>query len=379
MMIDHCRFVGNGVADEGCIVIGNKVNGDNYVYHNVFDSNVFGLRVWGQGQPVHVANNIFTGNTGAALYGDWDARNTHLYNNCFFDNNEIYAWINTIAGNCWTDHGGNIEADPMFVDNTIYEVGELSPVIDAGCMLGFDYDGNAPDIGCFESLYTAIDYGFVTGVVTDDATGAPIAGAAVTIGESTAITDENGEYSLTASGGQVEITVTAEGYADESGTASVVLRETTEKDFALTAAYTVIDNMADLDEAETGEYVKVTFDAKAVTSAGDFADGSLYIESGLFAGYKLILSENADINAGDTFTFMGVVRSDSGGKYVEVASVTPKGSGEAPRPVGMTNSMLYSNALVRVWGKVVALGNGSAVITGGTDNITILLEGNDAP
>jgi hypothetical protein len=326
-----------------------------------------------------VANNIFTGNTGAALYGDWDARNTHLYNNCFFDNNEIYSWIDTIAGNCWTDHGGNMEADPMFVDSTIYEVGELSPVIDAGCMLGFDYDGNAPDIGCFESLYTAIDYGFVTGTVTDDSTGAPIAGAIVAIGDSTAITDENGEYSLTASGGQVEITVTAEGYESDSAAVNVTVRETTEKDFALTSAYTVIDSQADLDEAETGEYVKVTFDAKAVTSAGDFADGSLYMESGLFSGYKLILPEGADISAGDLFTFTGVVRQGSDGKYVEVASVTPKGTGEAVRPVGMTNSMLVTNALVRVWGKVVAIGDGTAVINNGGGDITLLLEGNDAP
>ena len=147
--IDHCIFENNCMADEGCIVIGNGTSGDSYIYNNVFANNVYGIRVWGNDVPVRVANNIFYGQSKFALYSDRPSGSTFLYNNCYYGN-VMGVFQHYGGGDGWTDCGGNIELDPMFIDD-VFHVDGASPVIDAGVDVGFGYTGSAPDMGLYET------------------------------------------------------------------------------------------------------------------------------------------------------------------------------------------------------------------------------------
>ena len=54
--------------------------------------------------------------------------------------------------------GYNLVHDTSFFvdpDNGDFHLKEGSPAIDAGIDVGFDFSGDAPDIGAFESPYTA--------------------------------------------------------------------------------------------------------------------------------------------------------------------------------------------------------------------------------
>jgi hypothetical protein len=217
----------------------------------------------------------------------------------------------------------------------------------------------------------------VTGKVTSDS--GPVEGAAVTIGTETATTDANGDYSVTVTRAEsLDVSVTAEGYADYTGTVEAA-EASAVKNIVLASAGTPINNADELKDAEVDEIVAVTFDAKAMNDSSDFADNSVYIESGVFEGYKVIIPDGVTVSRGDTFNFTGTVREDADGKYVEASAVTPKSSGGSVRVVGMTNAMLDTNALVRVWGRVLSVSGDSFVISAGGGNVTVKVEKGTAP
>jgi hypothetical protein len=219
----------------------------------------------------------------------------------------------------------------------------------------------------------------VGGTVASAFDGSVISGATVTSGDESVTTDEDGSYTIVVDrADSAEISVSAEGYLDYTDTVEAGETEAV-KDIALDPADSVVATAGELKAAEEDAYVTVTFDAKALNGSADFEDCSVYIESGVFEGYKLVLPDTIIVMKGDTFNFRGVVRSDADGKYVEVTSIVPKTVGEPVRVVGMTNNMLYSNALVRVWGRVTAMDEGTFTLTNASGSFTVKIEAAEAP
>ncbi|MBP5718038.1 MAG: hypothetical protein J6X53_03545, partial [Abditibacteriota bacterium] len=243
-------------------------------------------------------------------------------------------------------------------------------------------DGTAsatPNAGSVTCDITLTATCVVKGTVTSALDGEPVVGALVTVGGETDTTDEYGGYRITADRAPgAEINVTAEGYAPYSGT---VFTDDTGvmKDVVLEPAGTVITDAEELKAAEVGEYVDVVFDAKAMNGSFDFNDGSVYIEAGLFTGYKVIIPDGVLTVKGDVFTFRGQVESDGDGKYVRATSIKPVSTGNPVRTLGMTNHILTSNALVRVWGRVASVGEGSFILRNAYGDITVKIEAADAP
>jgi hypothetical protein len=94
------------------------------------------------GQQHDVRNNVFAGNTGAAIQtaGGFSA----LSANAFFQNAAACT-------GCEREPPG-IQSDPVLMDPGAgdYRLAPGSPCIDAGEDLGLGYKGNAPDLGAFE-------------------------------------------------------------------------------------------------------------------------------------------------------------------------------------------------------------------------------------
>ena len=222
----------------------------------------------------------------------------------------------------------------------------------------------------------------VTGTVTWEISGMPVRGASVQIGGGyTTETDVGGKYALKVprdySGYVIRVYGGFEGTAsyinviNDGGTSAVI-------DVVLDAPK--IDSIENLKNAEVGSPVDVTFAAKAMNSNADFADFSVYIESGVFEGYRLVVLPGDDhVYKGNIFTFKGIVRSDDDGKYVAVTEIAHVSSGAEVRTIGLTNGILKTNALVRVWGKVQSVGDDSFVLSTGGGNIIVKTEKIDAP
>ncbi|MBP5094100.1 MAG: N-acetylmuramoyl-L-alanine amidase, partial [Abditibacteriota bacterium] len=131
--------------------------------------------------------------------------------------------------------------------------------------------------------------------------------------------------------------------------------------------YTDISTPAAIDNLEDGTDVNMTADAKVITGSGTFDDNSVYVESGVFAGCKLIIPDYLGaVNAGDNLRIKGQVKSDADGKYIEARDITRKSSGDPVKTIGMTNNMLSTNALVRAWGRILSASEGTMVINNGS-------------
>lgn len=115
-------------------------------------------------------------------------------------------------------------------------------------------------------------YYSVGGVVTDKATGTPLEGATITIGNKTATTDENGVYNIADSllPNTYTIRVVKEGYANYSGNITISNSDISNKNISLNTASlsnvtgTVIDNKTKLPiqgATVTANNVEVTTDA----------------------------------------------------------------------------------------------------------------------
>ncbi|MBP5718917.1 MAG: hypothetical protein J6X53_08085, partial [Abditibacteriota bacterium] len=149
--------------------------------------------------------------------------------------------------------------------------------------------------------------------------------------------------------------------------------------FAL-ADYIEINNPEDLAAAEAGDRVNVTAGLPAFNGSGAFDDNSVYVRTDPLTGYRLVVPASAgSVKGGDSVTFRGVVKRDENGKYVEVAEITSAAAGPAPRAMGLTNTTLDTNVLVRVWGRVVAVNGDTFVIDNGSGGVIVIREKTTAP
>ncbi len=79
--------------------------------------------------------------------------------------------------------------------------------------------------------------GNISGAITDIATGAAIAGATVSTGSQSAVTDSTGAYSLSATAGSYTLSTSASGYLTTSQITAVTSGATSTVNWALTKAY----------------------------------------------------------------------------------------------------------------------------------------------
>ncbi len=172
-----------------------------------------------------IRNNIVVRATENAIWNNGTATNDH---NLFYD--------------CEPCHGvsfgdDTVTEDPMFGDDGSYDftLTQESPAIDAGVDVGIAYNGQAPDLGAFESIYDSGPKCVVSGVVTRKGgvyfPEAPVKGAVITAGDVSATTDAQGRYSMTLPYGETVFTIEVGGvdFNDSANLAS----ETAVKNFEL--------------------------------------------------------------------------------------------------------------------------------------------------
>ena len=132
----HTLGIGNELAFENCTLSNNTaVTGDGGAMYLAYAS-------------VTLVNCIVYDNPG--MYSD----DIHLSYGCSAEIN--YCDLTMPDG---ATGSNNINEDPLFVDvnNQNFQLQGISPCIDVGLDIGYEYIGNAPDMGCYE-------YGLPTGV-----------------------------------------------------------------------------------------------------------------------------------------------------------------------------------------------------------------------
>jgi len=105
------------------------------------------------------------------------------------------------------------------------------------CTAGTGYDGPT-GLGTPNGLaaFTSGPHGTVSGTVTDSTSGAPLAGAKVTVGDASVNTAADGTYSVSVSPGTYTVTASDYGYASSSvSSVAVADKQTVTENFALAA------------------------------------------------------------------------------------------------------------------------------------------------
>lgn len=115
--------------------------------------------IGGVTKNVIVRNNIIKGFSGRPFLmsvGIPGAKvdNFSLENNLYFDNGTNSSNFSGINVTNLVDQN-NITGNPLFVSATDYNLQANSPAVDRGMDIGVTYLGNGPDIGAFESVYSA--------------------------------------------------------------------------------------------------------------------------------------------------------------------------------------------------------------------------------
>ena len=171
--ITRCEFIGNncnygGGAISFYSVVDTKMSfclfADNYTSY----SNGGAIHTLGMGNTLIFENCTMYGNS--ANGGDGGAVNL-AYASATFVNSIIYNNPGMYSSNIYLDFDGyaeinycdvpmpegatgsnNINVNPEFVDVTAldFHLQEISQCIDAGTDIGYEYIGEAPDMGCFE-------------------------------------------------------------------------------------------------------------------------------------------------------------------------------------------------------------------------------------
>ena len=270
---------------------------------------------------------------------------------------------------------------------------DITIVVEAPCTYGITVSKNGYTFSgevTVTELYTTVNpvipdaftvSGYVTSVLGDSA----VSGATVQVNGLATTTNGWGWYELKVlRNGSYDIEVSADGFETYNET---VLNDGTAYEMNIELmSYTgpeedieFIDNPEDLKAAEVGKYVDVYFNAKVLNNMTDFADRSVYVETGAFEGYKVIIPEGEDVNKGDVINFTGYVREDADGKYVEAEDIVVIAVGDPVRAVGMTNDMLNTNALVRVWGRVAGTTEDFFVINTAAGDVIVFPEKNEMP
>ena len=135
----HSLGIGNTMEFENCTMYGNEA-------------------VTGDGGAVYLA------------YAEATFINCIIYDNPGSYSDDIFISIGSSAeinySNLTMPDGAtgsnNINEDPLFIDvtNLDFQLQENSPCIDAGLDIGYEYNGDAPDMGCFE-------YGLPTSILSN--------------------------------------------------------------------------------------------------------------------------------------------------------------------------------------------------------------------
>jgi thermitase len=130
-------------------------------------------------------------------------------------------------------------------------------------------------INAYRAVQTATATGAIAGTVTDSADGMPVAGAAVSDGVRTALTDAGGQYVITgAPEGTCTLTASAAGYSDSSQVVSVVAEQTVTAIFALQKLPALWAQSIDLRRASRNLYVSV----KVVDETGSVAGAQVAMQ-----------------------------------------------------------------------------------------------------
>lgn len=296
-------------------------------------------------------------------------------------------------GQVTQDPSEKVGVDPMLNENLVPMAG--SPAIDAGIPVGLPFNGPWPDIGAFETVGDphSGEIAAVTGKVTN-ASGTAIEGATVTAGpwgNVSAVTNADGDYSMTVPVGSQTMSASKPGYSKATKTVTLVAGANT-VDFQLGSA-SAVTRLSELKGMADGVLVSIT-DAKVVTvSSTTFTAGFYYIqEIDRTCGIKIRPEAGlASVSVGDTVKLTGTLGTDAGGeRFLTVSSIDSKESGTAALPLGMTNKSAVgvTGLLVRVWGEVglrsadfVYVDDGSGLYDG-TNNgagIRVMLGGLNTP
>ena len=171
--ITRCEFIGNncnygGGAISFYSVIDTKMSFCLFVNNYTSYSNGGAIHTLGMGNTLIFENCTMYGNS--ANGGDGGAVNL-AYASANFVNSIIYNNPGTYSSNIHLDFdgyaeinycdvpmpdgatgGNNINVNPEFADIAAldFHLQETSPCIDAGTDIGYEYIGEAPDMGCFE-------------------------------------------------------------------------------------------------------------------------------------------------------------------------------------------------------------------------------------
>jgi hypothetical protein len=140
-------------------------------------------------------------------------------------------------------------------------------------------------------------YGSVTGVVTDNEQNMPIAGATVTVGDQTAVTDSQGSYTISnALTGEQTITAEADGFEPYHLTVQVIENQTVTHNIVLSIDSTVgfgivtgvVKNASNPWNVIPG--ATVTIGGKTTTTAND----GTYLLTGVPDGKQLVKARHPD-------------------------------------------------------------------------------------
>jgi hypothetical protein len=192
----------------------DPTNATGKIYHNTFHG--FHALIIGFQAPYILTNNVVSDTD--RIGGIFDNYNYPVFiNNCLPDY--------TFANHTFTDGGGNIVADPMFVDAAGGDFNLLpgSPCIDSGVVFDdmpvFDAHYNrrmtygVPDMGALE--YNSQYIGGISGFVYDTATGLPVNCARISIqGKLPEFSDSLGLFVFPTGPGTYTITVKRWDYDD---------------------------------------------------------------------------------------------------------------------------------------------------------------------
>ena len=145
------------------------------------------------------------------------------------------------------------------------------------------------------------------------------------------------------------------------------------------ASYTEVSSMDDLLNAEDGADVAATFDLVVTSDSGEFGE-FVYAQTENRLRAIRLATGDLDLKAGDRVTVKGTVASDSEGKYVDLSYLdTVVTSGDEPKALGLTNTALTNDVLVRAWGEVKSVEGNTFVIFNGYMDFTCVANNADLP
>ncbi len=190
-----------------------------------------GLNLDTSGGGTYAANEVKNNIVQGCAVGLNDQNGIVHTNNLLYSNTTEYQ-------NGAQSAGEIVGSNPLLNSNYTLQAG--SPAIDAGCLVGLPFNGNAPDIGAFESAYAGPipntnPQATITGQVTRTDNGNPISGSVVSAGTiGSAVTNSTGYYTMQAMPGTYQMMAQASGYGTLKQPGTVVAAGSQVMNFQLT-------------------------------------------------------------------------------------------------------------------------------------------------